>query len=233
MGKAEDAVYNSNQLKSDERVLGSKGIMITSAPGQHKGGFIVQSDQATYFCVQGGFGMGRVKEVHRLAVSDVLDQRARPSQMSQGAMDVMFMAGPSALSIGMAAPPQVASELGQEARVVAVTFRTQGDLAAWGNWWDEAVQKHRRVSGNQTPAAIPEVRALQEQYANLVAFGAQLAAEHEAINEVYGRLRDLGADADAELVAREKSKNAEWMLTNPWMDYYEPHLDPTAFDAKR
>lgn len=148
MGKAEDAVYKSKQLRSGERVLGAKGIIITSAPGQQKGGFIVQSDQAAYFCVQGGLGVGKVKEVHRLAVSDVLDQRARPSQMSQG-MDVMFMADPNALSIGIPAPPQVTSELGQEARVVAVTFRTYDDLSAWGNWWDEAVQKHSRVGATQ------------------------------------------------------------------------------------
>lgn len=235
MDKAEEAVRGSRQMQADERLLGSKSILITTAPGQQKGGFIVQSDQAAYFCVQGRLGMGKVKEVHRLAVSDVLDQRARPSQMSRGAMDVMFMAPRNALSLGMQAPHQITSELGQEARVIAVTFRTQYELSDWGSWWDQAVRQHRADPGAkpEPPQANPEIRALQERYANLVAFGAQLAAEYQAINEVYGRLRDLGADADPALVEREKAKNAEYMIENPWMDYYEPHLDPEAFEANR
>jgi len=60
-----------------------------------------------------------------------------------------------------------------------------------------------------------------------------MISEIHEIDEIYGRLRDFGADADPNLVEREKQRNAHWMRENPWLDYYEPHLDRERFDAER
>jgi hypothetical protein len=78
-----------------------------------------------------------------------------------------------------------------------------------------------------------EIRKLQELYANRVSFGAQVPTEYAEINRVYGLLRDRGKDADQALVDKEKAANAEWMQTNPWLSYHEPHLDRDWFDAER
>lgn len=78
-----------------------------------------------------------------------------------------------------------------------------------------------------------EIEELQALYANRVAFGAQLSAEFQEINRVYGMLRDLGADADQALVDQQKQEHAAYMASNPWNEYYEPHLDPEDFDTRR
>jgi len=78
-----------------------------------------------------------------------------------------------------------------------------------------------------------QIEELQALYANRVAFGAQLEGEFAEINTIYGNLRDMGDDADQTMVDQQKAENAAYMRSNPWMEYYEPHLDPEDFDTRR
>lgn len=107
--------------------------------------------------------------------------------------------------------------------------------------WESRVQEQLRdetgppMDGRAGPQTQddPRVRRLQELYANRVSFGASLVSEMREIDEVYGQLRDLGADADPVLVEREKRRNASWMQENPGYGFYEPHLDVQRFDEER
>jgi hypothetical protein len=85
-----------------------------------------------------------------------------------------------------------------------------------------------KILGNDS-----QIEELQALYANRVAFGAQLSTEFQEINRVYGMLRDLEADADQAMVDQQKAEHAGYMASNPFMEYYEPHLDPEEFDSRR
>jgi len=232
MGKAEDAVRHSGRLQSGESILGSQPVIVTVGPGERRGGFVVQTDQAVYFCVQGGLGMGKVKEVHRLEADRVLALRARQSDLSRDGMDVMFVADEQFLTIGSPVQelnipiPDDAQPLGS-ARMLAITFRTQPEYSNWSRLWKQVVPHEQMRDSGETS----EVRRLQEQYANRVSCGAQMVSEMREIDQVYARLRELGADADPDLVEEEKRRNADWMRENPLLGYYEPHLDRERFDA--
>jgi hypothetical protein len=80
-----------------------------------------------------------------------------------------------------------------------------------------------------------EVRTLQELYANRVSLGGMLTAELREINEIYGRLRDLGAGADQKLVDQQKALNADAIPPGnyPFGKYHEPHLNREWFDRER
>lgn len=79
--------------------------------------------------------------------------------------------------------------------------------------------------GNST-----QIRELQRRYATDVSLGATTEQDYAEINRVYGMLRDRGADADQALVDKEKAQNSGPMAV---FEFYEPHLDPEAFDSWR
>jgi hypothetical protein len=87
-----------------------------------------------------------------------------------------------------------------------------------------------KAFGSGTAREDREIRHLQELYANRVSFGGLLLAELEEINAIYGRLRDLGSDADQALVDQQKVENA---ALNPMGNYHEPHLSKEWFDRER
>lgn len=83
MGKRHNAVRRSGRMQEDETILGDEQAIFTIASGKHTGGFVVQADRAIYICLQGALGVGRVKAIHRLAVSDVLAQHGGHGRVSR------------------------------------------------------------------------------------------------------------------------------------------------------
>jgi hypothetical protein len=142
--KRYDAVRRSDKMSVGETILGQADAIFTLGAMQsvQKGGYVVQTDQAIYLCVQGMLGLGRTKEVHRLAIKDVLAQKGGMNAVSRDSMEMMFIAAPENLTLGFEMPAS-ADGFPFPVKAVVVSFRTSTEGRRWGGWWDQAVLERR------------------------------------------------------------------------------------------